>query len=177
MSKLLKDTKQRILTCININVIIKFSLLKSSTFSNLANVNIDPALKFNLNASGSKFVEFRRSQSGGGYTVEAVYTPSVSGAKKYYMIIDNNGNFVPEKVNVTDFNARFPNNNEMRTSATSPNVTNIYYNNSGRHEGHFRMNLTSNTYVDLMITENELWFSKTENGVMTKAKVVASFDS
>lgn len=121
-------------------------------------------------------MEFRRSQSGSAYTVEAVYTPSASGAKKYYMIIDGSGNFVPGKVDTTDFNARFPSKDEMRTNNVAPNVTNIYYNNSGRHEGHFRMNLTSNTYIDLMLTENELWFSKTENGVMTKAKVIASFD-
>lgn len=163
----------------NINgylLIIRFIFIHQS-FSNLANVNTNPALKFNLNASGSKFVEFRRSQSGGGYTVEAVYTPSASGAKKYYMIIDNNGNFVPEKLDLTDFNKKFPSNNEVQTSDTHPNVTNIYYNNSGRHEGHFRMNLSANTFVDLMISENEFWFSKTENGVMTKAKLMASFDN
>lgn len=93
------------------------------------------------------------------------------------MIIDNNGNFVPEKLDLTDFNKKFPSNNEVRTSDTYPNVTNIYFNNSGRHEGHFRMNLSANTFVDLMILENEFWLSKTENGVMTKAKLMASFDN
>ena len=52
----------------------------------------------------------------------------------------------------------------------------IYYNNQGKHEGHFRLNLTHNTFVDVTLTENELHFGRTVNGVFTDNKVIASFD-
>lgn len=75
------------------------------------------------------------------------------------------------------FGTRFPSINEVRTSAELPNVTMIYYNNQGQHEGHFRMNLTYNTFIDITVTENELWFGRTVNGVFMDTKVVASFDN
>lgn len=81
------------------------------------------------------------------------------------------------KIDATVFNARFPSINEVRTSAEPPNVTMIYYNNQGQHEGHFRMNLTYNTFVDITLTENELYFGKTVNGIFVNNKLVASFDS
>lgn len=77
----------------------------------------------------------------------------------------------------SDLGTRFPSINEVRTSAELPNVTMIYYNNQGQHEGHFRMNLTYNTFIDITVTENELWFGRTVNGVFMDTKVVASFDN
>ena len=77
----------------------------------------------------------------------------------------------------SNLGTRFPSINEVRTSAELPNVTMIYYNNQGQHEGHFRMNLTYNTFIDITVTENELWFGRTVNGVFMDTKVVASFDN
>ena len=76
----------------------------------------------------------------------------------------------------SDLSPKFPSINEVRTNNRAPNVTMIYYNNQGKHEGHFRLNLTHNTFVDVTLTENELHFGRTVNGVFTDNKVIASFD-
>lgn len=121
-------------------------------------------------------MEFRRSQVKDAYTVEAVYVPSSTGTKKYYMIIDGSGNFAPEKIDAADFNARFPSNVEIRTNDTYPNVAVIYNNNNGIHEGYFRLNTTNNTYVEIKIEGNNLWLSKTVNGKFVTGKLVATLD-
>lgn len=76
----------------------------------------------------------------------------------------------------SNLGSKFPSDSEMRTRSELPNVTLIYWNNQGIHEGHFRLNISYDTFIDLTMTERSLWFSKTEGGVFLENKLVASFD-
>ncbi len=77
----------------------------------------------------------------------------------------------------SNLGSKFPSDSEVRTRSELPNVTLIYWNNQGIHEGHFRLNISYDTFIDLTMTERSLWFSKTEGGVFLENKLVASFDN
>ena len=76
----------------------------------------------------------------------------------------------------SNLGSKFPSDSEVKTRSELPNVTLICWNNQGIHEGHFRLNISYDTFIDLTITEHALWFSKTEGGVFLENKLVASFD-
>ena len=80
-------------------------------------------------------------------------------------------------VSFSNLGSKFPSDSEVRTRSELPNVTLIYWNNQGIHEGHFRLNISYDTFIDLTMTERSLWFSKTEGGVFLENKLVASFDN
>lgn len=89
------------------------------------------------------------------------------------------GKTLKDAIDSTNSNlgSKFPSDSEVRTRSELPNVTLIYWNNQGIHEGHFRLNISYDTFVDLTMTERSLWFSKTEGGVFLENKLVASFDN